>query len=195
MEANQEVIQLRPFTEADIDRLISWIPSAEFLLQWAGPSYSFPLTQEQIGELLALATADEPPVMLFKAVDPVSGQVIGHIELLNIDRTNRSVTVGRVLVGPVEQRGHGVGRQIVAAALKIAFEELALHRVGLGVFDFNTAAIACYERVGFRREGALRDYRRIGGDYWTLIMMSILEDEWRSTAGLPVDEPGQTTGT
>ena len=32
-----------------------------------------------------------------------------------------------------------------------------MHRVGLGVFDFNDSAIACYERAGFRREGVLRE--------------------------------------
>ena len=173
-------IHLLPFGEDDFDRLIGWIPSAEFLLQWAGPSYHYPLTREQLQELMAAAVGNEPEVLLFKAVDVATGQVIGHIELLNIDRQNRLLSIGRVLVGAPELRGRGLGRQIVLAALKIAFDELAMHRVGLGVFAFNTPAITCYERVGFRREGVLRDYRRVGDTYWSLVMMGILEDEWRS---------------
>jgi RimJ/RimL family protein N-acetyltransferase len=169
--------------EADIDRLISWVPSAKFLLQWAGPAYHFPLTREQVAEFLALTAGDEPAVLMFKALDEETFEVVGHIELLNIDRQNRSLTIGRVLVGSSQQRGRGIGRQIVAEALKIAFNELGMHRVGLGVFDFNASAIACYEKVGFRQEGVLRDYRRIDDEYWTLVMMSILEDEWRAAAG------------
>ena len=46
--------------------------------------------------------------------------------------------------------------------LKIAFDELQLHRVSLGVFDFNHSAIACYEKVGFVKEGLLRDARKMG---------------------------------
>lgn len=42
-----------------------------------------------------------------------------------------------------------------------------------------TAAIRCYETLGFRREGLLRDTRRVGGKYWSTLVMSLLDDEWR----------------
>jgi len=171
------MILLQPFTEADIDRLIAWTPTGEFLMQWAGPSYQFPLTREQVMVFLALTEGDEPDVLMFRAVDE-AGVVVGHIELLNIDRHNRVATMGRVLLAP-EARGRGLGQELVSAALRVAFDTLKLHRVGLGVFDFNTPAISCYERAGFRHEGTMRDYRRMGDSYWSLCMMSVLEDEWR----------------
>lgn len=68
---------------------------------------------------------------------------------------------------------------MVAALLNIAFNDLSLHRVGLGVFDFNESAIRSYEKVGFVKEGLLRDVRKMGDEYWSLWEMSILEDEWR----------------
>jgi len=64
--------------------------------------------------------------------------------------------------------------------LDIGFGELGLHRIDLVVFDFNTAAIKCYERAGFTREGHLREARKIGSEYWTLYQMSVLEQEWRA---------------
>jgi hypothetical protein len=39
----QPAVKLEPFAAADIDQLIAWIPSAEFLLQWAGSAFRFPL--------------------------------------------------------------------------------------------------------------------------------------------------------
>jgi RimJ/RimL family protein N-acetyltransferase len=57
-----------------------------------------------------------------------------------------------------------------------------LHRISLGVFDFNERAIRCYEKVGFSREGLLRDARRFKDYYWNLIEMSMLEHEWRRTS-------------
>jgi RimJ/RimL family protein N-acetyltransferase len=60
------------------------------------------------------------------------------------------------------------------------FDELALHRIDLVVFDFNLAAIACHERAGFAEESRLREARRFGEEYWTLVQMSILEGEWRA---------------
>ena len=47
-------------------------------------------------------------------------------------------------------------------------------------FDFNAPAIRCYEGLGFRREGLLRETRRIGQTWWSSLVMSLLEDEWRS---------------
>jgi RimJ/RimL family protein N-acetyltransferase len=106
--------------------------------------------------------------------------VIGHIELNEIDRANGSARVCRVLVGEAEQRGRGVGQAMLRQILALAFGDLGLHRVDLGVFDFNLAAIACYEKVGFAHEGRFRDARRMpGGRYWSVLQMSILEDEWR----------------
>jgi len=54
-----------------------------------------------------------------------------------------------------------------------------MHRVELAVFDFNQAAIACYERVGFHREGVRREMFESGDGYWSEIIMSMLESEWR----------------
>ena len=65
--------------------------------------------------------------------------------------------------------------------LQIGFDGLGLHRIDLVVFDFNRAAIKCYEGVGFVKEGHLRESRRIGNEYWSLYQMSILEHEWRSS--------------
>jgi RimJ/RimL family protein N-acetyltransferase len=72
---------------------------------------------------------------------------------------------------------------MVRRALEVGFGELGLHRIDLVVFDFNTAAIACYEKAGFVVEGRLREARRLGDEYWTLVQMSILEEEWRARAG------------
>jgi len=116
--------------------------------------------------------------MIFTAVD--GGVSIGHIELARIDRRNRSATLSRVLVGEPSRRGQGAGLEMVRQALRIGFEHVGLHRVDLVVFDFNASAIACYESAGFAREGCLREARRFGETYWTLVQMSILEQEWRA---------------
>jgi RimJ/RimL family protein N-acetyltransferase len=63
--------------------------------------------------------------------------------------------------------------------LRFGFENLSLHRIDLLVFDFNTTAIHCYERVGFKKEGMLREARKVEDKYWNVCLMSMLEDEWR----------------
>lgn len=173
-------IDLRPFTEDDFDRLIEWVDSPSFLVQWAGPVFSYPLDESQLREHLDATDDPEPSRMAFKAVDS-TGRMVGYVELNEIDRRNLSASVARVIVGP-DERGRGYGTSMVARLLEIGFGEIGLHRIELRVFDFNEAAIACYRNVGFTREGRLREVQRHDGEYWTLIQMSVLEDEWRANA-------------
>ena len=71
--------------------------------------------------------------MVYKAIDQETGNVIGHISLGKIDRKNKSARVGKVLVGDKNVRGKGIGQRMIKEILKIAFDDLYLHRVCLGV--------------------------------------------------------------
>lgn len=66
------------------------------------------------------------------------------------------------------------------AVLKIGFEELGLHRIGLGVYENNKAALNCYLKSGFNIEGVSRDVLWFNNEFLSLVEMAILEDEWRA---------------
>ncbi|MFL6264280.1 MAG: GNAT family N-acetyltransferase [Thermoanaerobaculia bacterium] len=176
------MIELIPFTEADIEPLLGWIRSHEELLLWTASSFGYPLTREHIQQHLrdSAARGDR---LIFKAVDSESGETIGHVELGAIDARNRSARVGRVLLAPAA-RGRGLGTAMMRATLAYAFDVLQVHRAELGVFDVNPRALACYERAGFRREGVRRESfavpAELGGGYWSDITMSVLASEWES---------------
>jgi RimJ/RimL family protein N-acetyltransferase len=46
------------------------------------------------------------------------------------------------------------------------------------VYDYNTAALKCYQAAGFSIEGTMRDVLLHDGKWWSLIEMGILENEW-----------------
>jgi len=172
------MIELTYFAREDFKQLINWIDSPQFLLQWGGPGFHYPLTEDQLETYLKSANKEQSNRLVYKVINRETRDVIGHISLGNIDRENNSARVGKVLVGDQQVRGKGIGQQMMEEILRIAFEELHLHRVSLGVFDFNRPAIACYEKAGFTKEGLLRDSRKNGDEYWSLWEMSILENEW-----------------
>ncbi|MDV2685645.1 GNAT family protein [Alkalihalophilus lindianensis] len=171
-------IELNYFMRSHFEQLIHWIETPEFLLQWGAPTFTFPLDKEQLEKYLKDANNDTSSTKIYSVIEKGSGKVIGHIALGNIDRKNKSARVGKVLVGDKTLRGKGIGPQMMSEILKIAFNELFLHRVSLGVFDFNTSAIACYEKSGFIKEGFLRNARKNGEEYWSLWEMCILDNEW-----------------
>lgn len=171
-------IELKPFDRSDFTRLIRWIPDAKAMMIWCGPFFTFPLDVKQLEEYYQSGLTNPPLRKIFKAVDAKTHEVIGHIELNNIDWYNLAATVSKVLIGEANRRGQGYGTQMVQQLLSIAFDKLHLHRISLYVFDFNQPAIACYKKVGFEIEGHLRDYRKVGEAYWSSYLMAILESNW-----------------
>lgn len=173
------MIELVPFGAEHFDALIGWSPDAEFLLQWAGARLRHPLTREQLAELVADAERPGPVARLYAALRRTDSALVGHGELGWIDRDNRDAKLMRIVLAP-EARGQGLGEALVRGLVRVGFEELDLHRLDLHVFPFNQSAIRCYERVGFRHEGTLREARRNGDEYWDVCVMGLLRQEWQS---------------
>lgn len=172
------MISLRKFTREDFPCLMKWITSPALLYQWAGTIFTFPLTEVQLENYIRETERPDPPRLIFTVENTEAKENLGHIELNSIDRKNKSACICRVLVGPEICRGKGIGQEMMRKVLEVGFRDLNLHRIELNVFDFNTAAIKCYEKAGFIREGLHRDVRRIGNEYWSLYRMSMLKDEW-----------------
>ena len=73
-----------------------------------------------------------------------------------------------------EWRGRGVGSALLAETIELA-RERGLHKLSLGVFAHNTAAIALYRKFGFNEEGRrVKHYRRASGELWDSIEMGLL---------------------
>ncbi|MHC1784760.1 MAG: GNAT family N-acetyltransferase [Anaerolineaceae bacterium] len=171
-------IKLEPFGLEDIPRLIEWVSTAEFLMQWSGPYFTHPLDQRQLENYLNSVQKNPLNRAIFRVRELDQGQIIGHIELNNIDWRNMAASVSKVLIGPDDFRGLGIGQKMMAELLNYAFGNLKLHRVDLKVFDDNHSAIQCYQQNGFVIEGHLRDFRKFGDTYKSSFLMSILETDW-----------------
>jgi RimJ/RimL family protein N-acetyltransferase len=173
------VIELQHFTLNDIDRLLQWIDSPQFLVQWTGAYFSYPLTREKVEEHIQKSRGMEPECLIYKAVKVPEGKVIGHIELDRINRGEKTAAACRVLVDPAEQ-GRGYGTQMMEKILDIGFEELLLKKIYLSVFTYNERAIQCYRKVGFRIETLIEKRWKAGNTYWNSYRMSIHATDWRN---------------
>jgi RimJ/RimL family protein N-acetyltransferase len=70
-------------------------------------------------------------------------------------------------------RGRGVGTALLTEAVDQA-RKAGAHKLALQVWPHNAAALALYERFGFRREGYLtRHYRRRSGELWDAVVMGL----------------------
>lgn len=175
------MVRLEYFDKEDFDQLIAWISDERLLTNWAGSMFRFPLTTESLAWYIE-GTNNFPnsDAYLYKVIDTETKKVIGHISLGGISTKNKAARITRVLVGDNAVRGKGYCKHMVNEVLRIGFDELGLHRISLGAYDFNTAALRCYQRSGFVHEGLQRDVLRFREEWWSLIEMGILENEWRA---------------
>jgi RimJ/RimL family protein N-acetyltransferase len=163
------VIRLERFDQNDYGRLISWIDSEEALLQFAGPAFRFPLTTEQLQE-----SEKDKSRFSFRIIETGTGSSIGHAEIY---LTEDNAYLGRVLIGEENLRARGLGQAIVNQVLAYAFYDLGQYKVTLHVFEWNSRAIKCYEKVGFILTGKKME-RQIKGATWIALAMSLDKKRW-----------------
>ena len=107
-----------------------------------------------------------------------SGRLIGSCQLLGVHPIHRHAEL-QVRIGEADARGRGYGTQALELLVKFGFVDLHLHRISLQVFADNAVAIRTYEKVGFRREGVLRDAAYVDGRHVDVVIMGILKTDFR----------------
>jgi ribosomal protein S18 acetylase RimI-like enzyme len=104
-----------------------------------------------------------------------SGQLRAFAILRGLKETSGSIELKRLVVHPP---GQGLGRQILAELIRIAFDQFHAHRFFLDVFDDNLRARHLYQSLGFVEEGLLREAALRNGQYCSLRLMSLLDREY-----------------
>jgi RimJ/RimL family protein N-acetyltransferase len=101
---------------------------------------------------------------------------LGEAVLNELDSDNESVNY-RVWLGGPNLFGRGYGTETTRLVIDYALHACGLHRVSLGVYDFNPRAQRVYEKCGFRHEGRLRGALRWDGEWHDELLMSILSSD------------------
>jgi RimJ/RimL family protein N-acetyltransferase len=73
-------------------------------------------------------------------------------------------------------------REAMAALLRHCFDDLDTHRVEAEIEPENAASIRLAERLGFQREGLLRDRMFVAGEPRSVFMYALLQPAWSAGA-------------
>ncbi|TAE43658.1 MAG: N-acetyltransferase, partial [Bacteroidetes bacterium] len=104
------------------------------------------------------------------------GMLAGRVGLYQIDKANRSASVGYWLGESFQ--GKGLVTQATAALIRYGFRELGLNRIEIRCATGNHRSQAVPERLGFVREGILRESEWVQGQVHDLYVYALLEKEW-----------------
>jgi ribosomal-protein-serine acetyltransferase len=107
----------------------------------------------------------------------VDGELAGSVGCHPIDWANRACSIGYWIES--RRQGQGIVTRSVTAMLDYLFDEMRLHRVVIQCGVDNHRSCGIPERLGFTKEGVLRQAERVSDRWVDLATWSILEDEWR----------------
>lgn len=122
----------------------------------------------------AISREDE---MHISVVNASSGELVGYILLAGIGGEDLSLEFRRMVIA---DKGKGYGRTSVRFIKKYCFEVMKFHRLWLDAYTDNERAIKLYAGEGFVKEGILRECKRHGDGYRSMIIMSMLEQEYNA---------------
>ena len=169
-------MRLRELRVEDAELCRGWVNDAQTARQIYGGG-AMPFTPEEEQQFIAQHGGHRDRENHF-AVETPDGQMIGVCSYSDVNWKDRSAVLGW-FIGDEAQRNKGYGTDLIRVLLKICFDELNLHRVSLNAYQYNERALRLYDRLGFVREGALRQAEYAMGRRWDLICFSMLEDEYR----------------
>lgn len=124
-------------------------------------------------EHLALIQDDNVDHLMLK----MNSRTIGFVVLTGKKNRNRSLEFRRIVIN---EKGRGYGRLAIKKIIQYSFEELNAHRLWLDVLENNARARHLYLSEGFTEEGKLRDCLFRREKFESLIVMSILSNEFDS---------------
>lgn len=155
---------LRPTTEFDLDWVLRTEHAPEnepFITRWSRALHSAALRNPRVRHLIITDDA---------------GDRCGYAILRGIGDPDPNVELLRLVVA---EPGRGLGRAALRLVKALAFDELGAHRLWLDVVTTNERARRLYAGEGFVEEGVLREAARKRDGFASLVLMSILEQEYR----------------
>jgi RimJ/RimL family protein N-acetyltransferase len=168
-------LTLRPFGPGDFAALRAWFGDEAALIQWGGADMRYPLTDADLGRMLAESEGEPPRRWLFSGTR--GPELVAHAQVA-LDWRHGVARLARVGLAP-SARGRGLAVPFLRMVLDQAWARPEIERAELNVYTFNAAAIGAYRRLGFVEEGVRRRAVKAGAARWDSAMYALLRDERR----------------
>lgn len=170
-------VVLRWMTQRDVGDLHAIFSNAEVMRYWSSP----PLADEDGARDLLAEIHDcfsKRSLFQWGLAMRSDDRVIGTCTLAAIDEPNRRAELGFALGR--DHWGKGYMAEALKALLDYAFETLNLRRLEADVDPRNKGSIRTLERLGFQREGLLRERWDVNGEIQDSLMYGLLRGEWEA---------------
>jgi ribosomal-protein-alanine N-acetyltransferase len=151
-------LTLRQFRPDDADAMHECYADPEAMRFWDTEPHTKPIQTERA----VRNSIDCTPAYyrVWAVADAATDRCLGMVNYHDGHIRSRRAAIGYI-INPSRHR-QGLATEAVTALIAHCFETLSLHRLEALIHPENAASQALVERLGFQREGLLRDHLRVG---------------------------------
>ena len=172
-----ERLKLRPLAASDAEALFAIFSDARVMRYWScAPWRSIDQAHEMIAKDSTALAAGEHVRLGMETLD--DARLIGHCSLFNFNAQCQRAEMGYGMA--FDAWGHGYMHEALTAVLNYGFSELSLNRVEADIDPRNVASAKSLERLGFQREGFLRERWVVDGEVSDSGLYGLLRRDWRA---------------
>lgn len=165
-------MRIRPYIpDKDYEYLSKWIDDERTHAYWCADRLPYPITPESFHDFLEKISIEWTDNAYVATEN--NGQVVGFF----CYSVNTEINIGflKFVIIDNAKRGNGYGKEMLNLALQYAFEITGATAVQLNVFDENTSAKHCYEKVGFVESNVDKGTFAYKDELWTRTNMIIFK--------------------
>jgi RimJ/RimL family protein N-acetyltransferase len=170
-------VRLRQLAEADVDGLFTIFSDEDMMRYWS----SKPMKDRSEAEAL-LARIDrqfaEKSGFQWGVERKEDNRLLGTCTIFHIHPRNRCGEIGYALKSEHWKKGY-MG-EALKGLLDYAFGPMDMRRLEADVDPRNSSSLRILDRLGFRREGLLRERWDVDGDIQDSIFFGLLNREWNA---------------
>jgi RimJ/RimL family protein N-acetyltransferase len=167
-------VQLRPLRATDADDLFAVHSDPRVMRYWSHAPWT---DREQGAARIAQLARDRANAEFYTWANTLADdRLIGTVSLFAVNRGQRRGEIGYALAA--SQWGHGYASEGVHLAVAHAFGVIGLERLEADIDPRNAASCRLVERVGFQREGLLRQRWRVADEVTDSAIYGLLRAEY-----------------
>lgn len=170
-------VYLRAFEIEDYKKSIKWRNDQD-IWKSTGGNYFF-VSSEREKKWIENAIFNDKNNIRLAICLKENNKYIGNVNLVNIDWINRQAEFS-IFIGEKKEWGKSYATEATKLMIDFGFSQRNFNRIYLTVLENNKVAIHLYEKIGFKKEGILREALFKDNKYYNLIIMSILKEEYGS---------------
>ncbi|MBU2713554.1 GNAT family N-acetyltransferase [Zooshikella harenae] len=174
---NTHQLILRPLTEIDAKALFSIFSDQETMRYWSSPPIKKIQEADELIERCMVNYQTQQALCLGLEYQNTA-QLIGTCTLFSIHQASRRAELGYILKR--DYWGRGLMQEALNAFIHFAFTSLDLHRLEADIDPRNHASKRVLQRLGFNKEGFLRERWMVNGEISDTELYGLLHHEWLS---------------